>query len=425
MKDYIFDIVDKSLIEYWKSQNLSESDFYCRECGNILIDLNEAKNIRYKPGFAERRNRFVYIDSKKRYVESAFSRWSILGRDLSGKIFFRHLCWDCFFKHLPEIEDIPRRARKGKWYAAVLNGEKPIPKAWTSPSEYFKLLFDITDNELQVERSKFDTASLESFIRRHGEEQGKLKYEEYRQRQAYTCSKEYMINEKGMTEDDWKNYNLSRACTKENFIKRYGKDLGELKWKQYCDNEAYAGCALEYFVDHYGKDIGRAKYLDLCARKALVLENFINKYGVELGKEKFNALKNKSYSDISQALFIKIDYQLGEFSKDSKYATKNAEEVINLFFEDGTCKTCRPDYKLNTKIIEFNGDFWHANPLYYKSGEIIYTNGKHLVDDIWNADKIRKDALERLGYKVMVVWERDYYNNPDKSIEECVAFLKS
>jgi hypothetical protein len=40
-----------------------------------------------------------------------------------------------------------------------------------------------------------------------------------------------MINEKGMTEEDWKNYNLSRACTKENFIKRYGKDLGELKWK--------------------------------------------------------------------------------------------------------------------------------------------------------------------------------------------------
>ena len=171
--------------------------------------------------------------------------------------------------------------------------------------------------------------------------------------------------------------------------------------------------------------MGRAKYLDVCTKKALVLENFINKYGLELGKEKFSALKNKSYSDVSQALFIKIDHQLGEFSKDSRYATKNAEEVINLFFEDGTCRTCRPDYKLNTKIIEFNGDFWHANPLYYKSGEFIYTNGKHLVDEIWNADKIRKDALERLGYMVMVVWEHDYYSNPDKVVDECVAFLKS
>lgn len=425
MKDQIFAVVDKSLAEFWKSQSLSESDFYCRNCGNLLIDLNEAKNVRYKPKPAEYRNRFVCIDSGKWYVESPFSRWSIVGRRLSGKIFFRHLCWDCFFRRLPEVEDIPRRARKGKWYAAVLKGEKPIPKAWTSPSEYFKILFDMTDDELQAERSKFDTASLKSFIRRHGEEQGRLKYKEYQVRQAYTCSKEYMLNEKGMSEDDWKNYNMSRANTRENFIKRYGEDLGEVKWKQYCDHEAYAGTSLDYFIDTYGKEIGRAKYLDVCTKKALVLENFINKYGLELGKEKFSVLKNKSYSDVSQALFIKIDHQLGEFSKDSRYATKNAEEVINLFFEDGTCKTCQPDYKLNTKIIEFNGDFWHANPLYYKSGEFIYTNGKHLVDDIWSADKIRKDALERLGYSVMVVWEHDYYSNPDKVVDECVAFLKS
>ena len=99
--------------------------------------------------------------------------------------------------------------------------------------------------------------------------------------------------------------------------------------------------------------------------------------------------------------------------------------MINLFFEDGTCRTCRPDYKLNTKIIEFNGDFWHANPLYYKSGDFVHTNGKCLVDDIWNADKVRKDALERLGYSVMVVWEHDYYSNPDKVVSDCVAFLKS
>lgn len=108
-----------------------------------------------------------------------------------------------------------------------------------------------------------------------------------------------MLNEKGMSEDDWKNYNMSRANTRENFIKRYGEDLGEVKWKQYCDHEAYAGTSLDYFIDTYGKEIGRAKYLDVCTKKALVLENFINKYGLELGKEKFSVLKNKSYSDVS------------------------------------------------------------------------------------------------------------------------------
>ena len=110
MKDQVFTVVDESLVEFWKSQNLVESDFYCRDCGSLLIDIEEAKNIQYKPKLAERRNRFVCMDSGKRYVESPFSRWSIVGRTLSGKTFFRHLCWDCFFRRLPEVEDIPRRA---------------------------------------------------------------------------------------------------------------------------------------------------------------------------------------------------------------------------------------------------------------------------------------------------------------------------
>jgi len=108
IKNQIFTVVDKSLAEFWKSKNLSELDFYCRDCWNLLIDLNEAKNIRYKPKLAKRRNRFVCTDSGKRYVESPFSRWSIVGRELSGKIFFRHLCWDCFFGRLPETEEQAR-----------------------------------------------------------------------------------------------------------------------------------------------------------------------------------------------------------------------------------------------------------------------------------------------------------------------------
>ena len=421
----IFDIANPNLVEYWKQNGLTEKDFYCRECGKLLIDMDELPLLKFSLKPKSLRDRFIDVRTGQRFTESANSRWCLKGREMSGKVFFRHLCWDCFFKHLPEVEDIPRRARKGKWYAAVLRGEHPVPKSWTSPSAYFKLLFDITDEELNAERSKFDTASEESFIRRHGEEEGRRLYEEYRKRQAYTCSKDYMISERGMTEGEWNAYNKSRASTKKNFISRYGKELGEAKWKQYCDHEAYAGCALEYFVDTYGEKTGRAKYLELCAKKALTLENFISKYGMDEGKRRFGHLKNKSYSEVSQALFLRIDEQLGDLSLDSRYATKNAEEVINLFFDDGTCKTCRPDYKLNTKIIEFNGDFWHANTRYYAADEIIYTNGKRIVSDIWKADEIRKSALEKLGYRVLVIWEHDYYENPDKVVSKCVDFLKS
>lgn len=222
----IFNIVNSTLVEYWKSKNLTEKDFFCRDCGRLIIDLNEASNIKYNKKSKRASFKFLNINNKnnfKYYVESEYSRWCIKGRDLSGKTFFRHLCWDCFFRHLPEIEDIPRRARKSKWYKAILDGHPKIPVSSTSPSAYFKLLFDITDEELQKERSKFDTASIESFIRRYGKDYGRIKYEEYCKRQAYTCSKEYMMNEKGFTEDDWKKYNKLRSSTKENFIIRYGK----------------------------------------------------------------------------------------------------------------------------------------------------------------------------------------------------------
>ena len=251
--DKIFDIAEPSIAEFWREHNRSESDFYCRDCGKLLIDIDELRLVRFSKNPKRFNDKFFNVKTGQHYAEGDWSRWCIRGRELSGKVFFRHTCWDCFFRRLPEIEDIPRRARKGKWYKRVLNGERPVPISSTSPSEYFKLLFDITDEELRKERSKFDTASIESFIRRHGESEGRAKYEEYKKRQAYTCSKEYMMAEKGMTEKEWTAYNKSRASTQKNFIARYGKELGTEKWKQYCEYEAYAGCKLEYFIDVYGE----------------------------------------------------------------------------------------------------------------------------------------------------------------------------
>ena len=99
---------------------------------------------------------------------------------------------------------------------------------------------------------------------------GGEKYEEYRKRQAYTCSKEYMMAEKGLSEDEWKSYNKMRASTLPNFISRYGEELGRRKWFKYCAHEAYAGCSLTYFQDKYGDEIGKLKYDELCRKKGMI-----------------------------------------------------------------------------------------------------------------------------------------------------------
>lgn len=85
----------------------------------------------------------------------------------------------------------------GNGMGKICNGDNVIPSASTSPNPTFKWLFDITDEELEKERQKFDAASKESFIRRFGEKEGLEKFQKYCDRQSYTCSKEYMQKTRG------------------------------------------------------------------------------------------------------------------------------------------------------------------------------------------------------------------------------------
>jgi len=60
-------------------------------------------------------------------------------------------------------------------------------------------------------------------------------------------------------------------------------------------------------------------------------------------------------------------------------------------------------------IIEFFGDFWHANPKKYKANDIVHHNIK--AKTIWENDKNRLDKLEQLGYFVHVFWQSEYKEN--------------
>ena len=68
------------------------------------------------------------------------------------------------------------------------------------------------------------------------------------------------------------------------------------------------------------------------------------------------------------------------------------------------------DFKLeNTKIlIEIQGDFWHANPNKYKEEDILnHPLKKVSAKSIWEKDLIKKQMAEKLGYKVIYIWEEE------------------
>jgi G:T-mismatch repair DNA endonuclease (very short patch repair protein) len=78
-----------------------------------------------------------------------------------------------------------------------------------------------------------------------------------------------------------------------------------------------------------------------------------------------------------------------------------------------------PDSK---KIIEFNGDFWHANPILFEP-EYLNKPKKMTANEIWEYDTQKRKAAEYRGYEVFIVWERDYRKNKPLAIKSCLDYI--
>ena len=75
------------------------------------------------------------------------------------------------------------------------------------------------------------------------------------------------------------------------------------------------------------------------------------------------------------------------------------------------------DFKYRNKIIEFNGDFWHLNPSIYTEQSVNKVTGK-TAKEIREYDEMKASVASERGYTIMTVWERDYRNDRDKTLEQ-------
>lgn len=65
-------------------------------------------------------------------------------------------------------------------------------------------------------------------------------------------------------------------------------------------------------------------------------------------------------------------------------------------------------------IIEYYGDYWHANPKKYNNSDIVRNNMK--AEEIWHNDYLRIKALENEGYNCIIIWESEWKKNKDDII---------
>jgi hypothetical protein len=77
------------------------------------------------------------------------------------------------------------------------------------------------------------------------------------------------------------------------------------------------------------------------------------------------------------------------------------------------------------KCIEFNGNYWHSNPLIYERNWINpHTKLTTIEVQLKDNDKINT-IKELRGYECLTIWEKDYDDNPELMIIKCLEFLKN
>lgn len=80
-----------------------------------------------------------------------------------------------------------------------------------------------------------------------------------------------------MTREEYEAYNKSRACTKENFLRRHGEVEGIKRWHDYCYREFYTN-SLNYYMQKYGED-GKTKWEAMInSKRTNVILKYHNSY---------------------------------------------------------------------------------------------------------------------------------------------------
>lgn len=276
-----------------------------------------------------------------------------------------------------------------------------------------KYVYDIPkDLYDKINKSKC-AVTLDSLINKYGENEGKLRWESYKEKQAYSNSFEYKHKVHGWTKEEYDNYNKSRAVTLENLLNKY-KEKGNELWNSYIEKQKLTK-SFDYVCNKYGKD----KAIEINKSKGITIDNFIKKYGEIEGLKRYNKVSKRMinfYSKISQKCFDKIEtiLNINNLNYTTYYATKNTEFGIYL---KSINKYIKLDYYIKdlNVCIEFNGTIFHADKRVYNENDKPNPFNKTLTaKNIWEIDEERKNILlKEHNIKTYIIWENDYINGLD------------
>lgn len=363
-------IQNKTVEEYTNILNTnSEYDNRqkCRLCGKDIFYNNVS---------------FSGVCSDKIRIKGGTSHLSL--KNINGKIYYISVCEACMRRMFPELK------------------YKNLSRIYNIPTKYAQYAFDVPDEEMHTKLRELCVRSKESFNAKYGIGEGQIRWENYLEKQRITNTFEYKHEKYGMSLEKYNEYNKSRACTLENFVKRYGNEEGTKRWHDYCYREAYTN-SLNYYIDKYGNE----------------------------GETKWNAMvKSKhtnGYSKISQGLFNELmkydilanhEIYFRDYNREFEIIDNLNGRIYYLDFYDKTVNLC----------VEFNGNAFHPKETEYSEDDMFsnpFMKTPKRAGDIRKIEKERNDYLRNyLGMEVIIVWEDEYRKTPKEIIKRIINTIK-
>lgn len=186
---------------------------------------------------------------------------------------------------------------------------------------------------------------------------------------------------------------------------------------------------IEYWLEKFGGDKIKAKESYKERQQTFSLEKCVIKYGEEIGLTKWKDRQNQWVKSLHNNFKLEGDGRSPQsiWAKNIiKVCCRHLSVEIPIKEKWISSKNndirCSYDFTYNKKIIEFNGDFWHANPKLFKADEIMPMLNI-TAHEKWALDEKKIQLAKLHGYEVLVIWESDYKKEPNVVIKKCIDFL--
>lgn len=129
-----------------------------------------------------------------------------------------------------------------------------------------------------------------------------------------------------------------------------------------------------------------------------------------------DSLVNRKTQNVAR--FTKPHKEIVEFLR-----SHNKEVEIEFRIAFGEFSYRAYDIRVGGILIEFYGDYWHANPEMYNADDIVdWSMGSRTAKEVWEYDKQKRELATKHGFKIEIVWESDW-KHCRSSVEEKLLSL--